>query len=334
MGRNRFGGSRGLAAAGLAVVALLGLPGAAQAGPREVVEAVVGLRAEVPNEARTADTLGRERLGSGVVIDGSGLVLTIGYLVLEASAVDVYDAQGRRVPAEVVGYDHETGFGLVRAAEPLKVPPVPLGRSADIKVGDPLLVLSRAGRLDGREARLVDRREFAGYWEYLLPDALFTTPQHAAFGGAALVDKEGRLVGIGSLGVPDAAGSGLASRGNMFVPVDALGPILADLIASGQRDGARRPWLGLTTREHAGRLVVVGVAEGSPAASAGVEPGDALLAVGDQPVTGLAEFYRKVWGTGDAGVKVPLKVMRGPRTLDLDVPSIDRQRWLRLRQSY
>ena len=339
MGPDRFGVSRG-SAAGRAAAALLAVwllgpgGGVAEAGPREVVEAVVGVRAEVPAEARTADTLGRERSGSGVVIDGSGLVLTIGYLVLEAAAVDVYDAKGKRVPAEVVGYDHETGFGLVRAAEPLGVPPAPLGRSAEVRVGDPLLVLSRAGRLDGRETRLVDRREFAGYWEYLLPDALFTSPQHDAFNGAALIDKEGRLVGIGSLGVPDAAGSGVASRGNMFVPVDALGPILADLIASGRRDGAGRPWLGLTTLEHAGRLVVTGVADGSPAAVAGVQPGDALVGVGGQPVGALAEFYRRVWGMGDAGVKVPLKVVRGPRTLDLDVASIDRLRWLRLRQSY
>ena len=337
MGRGRVGGSLRIPAARAAAFLLLGVlvpVGAALAGPREVVQAVVGVRAEVPAEARTADTLGRERLGSGVLIDGSGLVLTIGYLVLEAAAVDVYDAQGRRVPAEVVGYDHETGFGLVRAAEPLGAPPVPLGRSAEVKVGEPLLVLSRAGRLEGREAKLVDRREFAGYWEYLLPDALFTTPQHPAFGGAALIDKDGRLVGIGSLGVPDAAGSGLASRGNMFVPVDALGPILADLIASGHRDGARRPWLGLTTREHAGRLIVAGVGDGSPAAAAGVQPGDALPGLCGQPMTGLTDLYRKVWGLGDAGVKVPLKVMRGPRTLDVDVASIDRLRWLRLRQSY
>lgn len=306
----------------------------ALAGPREVIDAVVGLRAEVPAEARTAETLGRERLGSGIAIDANGLVLTVGYLVLEAAAVDVYDASGKRVPAEVVAYDHETGFGLVRAGAPLGVEPVPLGRSAEVRVGDPLLVLSRAGPLDVRQASLVDRREYAGYWEYLLPDALLTSPPHPAFAGAALIDRAGRLVGVGSLGVPDAAGADVASPGNLFVPVDALLPILGELLASGRRDGPGRPWLGVYAREHAGRLIVTGVAEDGPAAAAGLEPGDVLVGVGGEPVTDLSHLYRRIWGLGEAGVRIPLKVVRGPRTLDLDVTSTDRLRWLRLRQSY
>ena len=341
MGRDG-GGGRGRRVATLRVgaLALAWLVGAssswpALAGPREVIDAVVGVRAEVPADARTADTLGRERSGTGIAIDNAGLVLTVGYIVLEAAAVDLYDAHGKRIPADVVAYDHETGFGLVRAAEPLQgVQAVPLGKSAEVRVGDPLLVLSRLGPLQVQQARLVDRREYAGYWEYLLPDALLTTPPHPAFAGAALVDAQGRLVGVGSLVVPNAAGAEIASPGNLFMPIDALGPIMGDLLSQGRRDGAGRPWLGLTTLEHAGRLVVTGVADGSPAAVAGVQPGDALVGVGGQPVGALAEFYRKVWGMGDAGVKVPLKVARGPRTLDLDVASTDRLRWLRLRQSY
>jgi S1-C subfamily serine protease len=316
----------------LAVVLLLATP--ARADPRAVVEAVLGLRAEVPAEARTSDTLGTERLGSGVLIDGQGLVLTIGYLILEASAVDLYDAEGTRIPAEVVGYDHDTGLGLVRARAPLKARPVPLGRSADVRIGDPLLVISRAGALGGRETKLADRRDYAGYWEYLLENALLTTPAHPAFGGAALIDTEGRLVGIGSLGINDAAAAGVASPGNMFVPVDALKPIMADLLAFGKRDGAHRPWLGVYAREVGGHVVVTGVAEDGPAAAAGLEAGDLVLGVGGQPVASLAEFYRRIWSVGDAGVQVPLQVTRGPRPLNLRVTSMDRLRWLKLNQSY
>jgi S1-C subfamily serine protease len=333
----RFPSSLAMPAA-MALAGLLALPagwGEARAAPRDLLKAVVGVHAEVPGEARTADTLGRERQGTGVVIDGSGLVLTIGYLVVEAVAVDLRDAGGHRIPADVVAYDHETGFGLLRATAWLDAVPVPLGDSGTVEVGQPLLVLSNMAGLDASQTKLVDRREFAGYWEYLLEDALFTTPPHAAFGGAALIDAGGRLVGIGSLGVPDAAGPGLPSPGNMFVPIDALKPLLGDLLTLGRRDGPGRPWLGLTSREVGGKVLVARVAEGAPAAQAGIAPGDVILGVGGQPISGLADFYRKVWGTGDPGVQVPLQVIRrGGAATTVHVTSTDRLRWLRLRPSY
>jgi S1-C subfamily serine protease len=288
----------------------------------------------VPAEARTADSLGRQRSGSGAVIDASGLVLTIGYLIVEAAAVDLYDGEGKRIPAEVVGYDHETGFGLVRATEPLDVAPIPLGSSKDVAIGDALLVLSRDGALGGRETRLASRREFAGYWEYLLPDALFTSPPHPAFAGAALIDREARLVGIGSLFVGDATAPEVASPGNMFVPIDALGPILGDLLALGRRDAPGHPWVGVSAQEHGGHLVVRSVADGGPAEAAGIRPGDVLLAVGGMKVDSLAELYRGMWNLGEPGVKVPLRVLRENQVMEVEVPSVDRMRWLRLNQTY
>lgn len=306
----------------------------ASADPRDVVAAVVGIRSEIPAEARTAGTLGRVREGSGVVIDGSGLVVTVGYIMLEAIAVDLFDADGRRVPAEVVGYDHQSGFGLLRASQPLKVRPVPLGRSVDATIGGPLLVLSRSGTLGGREVRLASRREFAGYWEYLLPDALFTIPAHRDFAGAALINPAGELVGIGSLFVGDAAAAGVESPGNMFVPIDALRPIMADLLADGRRNGPGQPWLGLSSLEHEGRVIVRSVADGGPAERAGVRPGDVVLAVDGEPVAGLADLYRKIWALGRPGVAVPLKILRQTRVIEFSVPSMDRMRWLRLDQTY
>lgn len=306
----------------------------AQAGPREIAAAVVGIKAEIPPEARTADSLGRQRSGSGVVIDSAGLVLTAGYLILEASAVDLYDAEGKRIPADIVAYDQETGFGLLRATAPLAAKPLRLAQSDRPAIGDPLLVVSRDGELGARQASLASRREFAASWEYLLPDALFTTPPHVAFAGAALVDREEHLVGVGSLFVGDATAEGVESPGNMFIPVAALEPILGDLLALGHRDGPGRPWVGLAAMEHGGRLIVRSVSDGGPAAAAGVQPGDIVIGVGNDDVGTLAELYRGMWQLGQPGVAVPLRLLRGSHPVEVTVPSIDRRRWLRLDQTY
>jgi S1-C subfamily serine protease len=319
-----------VAGIGAALMALALAPAPALANP---LDAVMGLRAEVPRTARTADTLGRVRQGSAVLIDGGGLALTIGYLVLEAETVTLLDQDGREIPAAVVAYDHETGFGLVRALLPLEATPMPLAAEVDIAEGDPLLVVSRVSRLEGTQVALVDRRVFAGYWEYLLEDAYFTTPPHGQFGGAALVDPAGRLVGIGSLRVGDASGDDRPSPGNMFVPTSLLPPILGDMLAMGHA-GHPRPWLGITSRESPEGVVLGSVTDGGPAARAGLRPGDRVVAVGDAPVGNLETLYRSVWQLGDPGVTVPLKVERGDRQLDVEVRSIDRRQWLRLDPSF
>lgn len=335
--------SLGVAAA--LVAGLLGMPpqpasGAAAPAPEEVspeerIAAVVQVRAEVPGDARTARSLGTERRGSGVVIDAQGLVLTIGYVILEAMAVDVVAGDGRRVPASIVGYDHESGFGLVRATADLGVAPMPLGDSAAISPVEPALVVSNDGGPNLQGVYVVDRREFAGYWEYLLDDAIFTAPPHPDFAGAALVGPDGRLLGIGSLFVPAAArlDRGIL-MGNMFVPIDELKPILADLLADGRRSDPPRPWLGVYLQERGGRIHVADVAPDGPAARAGLAEGDAIVGVAGEPIAGLADFYRKVWAQGDAGAAVPLNLLRGVETTETVVESGDRYRWLRLRPTY
>jgi S1-C subfamily serine protease len=313
--------------AGLALTVLAALPtGTAAASP---LDAILGLRAEVPRDARTAGTLGRVREGSAIVIDNAGLALTIGYLVLEASEVSLFDAGGRTIPANVVAYDHETGFGLVRALLPLDVTPLPIAAEVDTAEGDPLLVVSRVGRLEGTQVMLADRRVFAGYWEYLLDEALFTSPGHGQFGGAALIDPTGRLVGVGSLRVGNTTSDGRPSPGNMFVPVDLLPPILGDMLALGHA-GHAKPWLGITSRESPEGVVLGGVTDGGPADAAGLRPGDRVVAVGEAPVGNLETLYRSVWQLGSPGVVVPMRVERGERMLDVEVRSIDRRQWLRL----
>jgi S1-C subfamily serine protease len=320
----------------LAAALLAPLGGAAQdpqttPAADQLLAAVVGVRARVPEDARTAQALGTQRHGSGIVIDSNGLIVTIGYLILEASHVEVVLAGQKVVSAEILAYDHETGLGLLRATRPLEVAPMGLGESASLGQGTPLLVSGFGGAAAARPALVVARRAFAGYWEYLLENAIFTAPPYPLFGGAALVNAEGELVGIGSLAVADAYRGLQPLPGNMFVPVDRLKSALGDLLTSGRSIAVARPWLGLYLSEVDNLLMVRQLAVDGPAAGAGVQAGDIILGVADQPVSSMADFYRKLWRTGNAGDEVLLTVLKGARIHKVTIVSRDRYDWLRLR---
>jgi len=292
------------------------------------LRSVVALEAEIPPDAFTAGTLGTERAGSGVVIHESGLVLTIGYLVVEAEDIRIETAAGRVVPGHLLGYDFETGFGLVQALGRLDVPPAELGRAASLRVGERLLVAAAGGIEHAVEATLVGRKEFAGYWEYMIEDALFTAPPHPVWGGTGCFDGDGLLVGIGSLLVQSGSGEWM-DRANMIVPIDLLLPILDDLRVHGHARRRPRPWLGVYLDEGEGGLTVMGVVEGGPAERAGVEPGDRIYEIAGLPVAETADFYRILWSLGEAGVKVPLSILRKHERLRVEVVSADRRRFLR-----
>ncbi len=296
----------------------------------ELLKAVVLIRASVPEDARTAGYLGTSRQANGVVIDSNGLILTIGYAILEAEKVEVILAGGKIIPASIIGHDLNSGLGVIRAEEPLDIVPMPLGDSSKLKVGSPMLVASYAGPDEVQGTRLIAIQEFAGYWEYLLEEAIFTAPPYQDFGGAALVDRDARLVGIGSLFTQvSIPGSGLVPC-NMFVPVDLIKPILGDLLATGRSSAPPRPWLGIQAQEVQGRLSVIRVSSGGPGEKAGVQRGDLILAVNGVEVKGLADYYRKVWALGGAGVDVNLRILRGAEVKEMIVNSIDRYEMLRL----
>jgi S1-C subfamily serine protease len=299
----------------------------------ETVSAVVQVKTTIAPDGQTVQSLGRAREGSGVVIDEDGLILTIGYLMVEAHAAEITMNTGRTVPATVVGYDHVTGFGVLRAIEPLKIKPLPFGRSADVKEHDPVLVASHGGAGMAGAAYVVGKREFAGNWEYLLDEAIFTSPPHPAWSGAALISRDGKLVGIGSLIVGDAAGNGEATPGNMFVPIDRLLPILGDLIADGRVSGPGQPWLGIAANDVGGRLVVSRVTPEGPGEKAGIRRGDEIVGVKGEMPRGLADFYRKVWATGAAGTTVPLDVAHGGEKRRIDVKSMNRLDHLKLKST-
>jgi S1-C subfamily serine protease len=296
----------------------------------DLVSAVVRIKTYINPDARTGDNLGHQREGSGVVLDSNGLVLTIGYLMVEAHAAEIVTLEGRTVPANIVGYDHESGFGLLQAAVPLNVVPMPMGSSADVKQQDQLLVVSHGGASRVGAVIVVSKREFAGSWEYLLPDAIFTVPPHPMWSGAALVTREGKLVGIGSLTVGDASGQGVRMPGNMFVPIDRLPPILGDLMATGYSGEPPTPWLGLNTEEAGGKLVVSRAVPGGPAEKVGIKRGDIVIGVDGQPSYDLNEFYKKIRSLGGAGIIVPLDIERDGDRRRIDIKSMNRRDHLKL----
>lgn len=318
----------------LSIMAGAGTASAQNLSLDELISGVVKIKTYINPDGRTLQNLGRERQGSGIVIDDNGLILTIGYLMVEANGAEVTSNEGRVVPAEVLGYDHETGFGLLRALVPLKVRPMAIGKSADLKKSDRVLVASFGGRDMVGPVNVVAKREFAGSWEYMLNEAIFTAPAHPIWSGAALINHEGKLVGVGSLIVGDASGKGDGVVGNMFVPIDVLPPILADLISGGRISKPARPWLGLTTEETRGRLFVSRVIPDSPAERAGVRRGDIIVGVAGAPPNGLADFYRKIWAVGAAGATIPLDVMQGQEKRSIEVKSMDRLDHLKLKTTF
>lgn len=313
------------------------VPDAQQPRPEEVdfdldlaLRSVVNIEAEVPADAFTAATLGTERAGSGVVIRDSGLVLTIGYLVTEAENVMLIDDRGRATPAHPIAIDQESGFALVQALGDLGLPALPLGSSATVGVGEPVVMAGGGGaRRHACRARVVAKQEFSGYWEYHIDDALFTAPAHPLWGGAGLIGPDGRLIGIGSLHVQQSDGSGHSQDVNMSVPIDLLTPVLDELLKYGRRNKPARPWLGLYSTESGGRVVIADVAETGPAAQAALRAGDIISSVRDASIDTLADFYRELWRCGAAGAEIPIEIVRDRRSFWVRVKSADRFAFLR-----
>jgi len=291
-------------------------------------DAVVLVRCEIPDDAYSAATLGTERGGYGAVIREDGLVLTIGYLINEATQIWLTTNRGASVAGYPLAYDQATGFGLIQPLGKLAVPHLQRGVASDVKVGDSAFVIGHGGRAHSLRTRVIAKHEFAGYWEYVLDEALFTAPAHPQWGGSALLDAHGNLIGIGSLLVQQEV-NGEPLHVNMFVPIDLLNPILDAMLNTGRSPHPPRPWLGMSTQDPGGKLVVARLSPGGPASGAGVQPGDRVLGVGGSSVNGLVEFFRAVWRLGAAGVEVPLTLSRAGDVLHITVKSADRNDFLR-----
>ncbi|MFO0997342.1 MAG: S1C family serine protease [Alphaproteobacteria bacterium] len=290
---------------------------------------IVGVHATIPADAFTAEVLGVERAGNGVLIEPKGLVLTVGYLIVEADTIWLSLGDGGGVQGHVLGYDHETGFGLIQALGSVNLPTLPLGSSAAVSVGERVVIGGAGGTKHSVAARIVAKQEFSGYWEYALDEAIFTAPAHPNWGGTALIGPSGDLLGIGSLQLQREVKENQHENLNMVVPIDLLKPILEDLKTIGRPNRPPRPWLGVYVTEVEGKIAVAGLASGAPAQKADLRSGDILLAVGGVEVNSLAEFYNRLWSLGPAGVEVPLTVHRSGESSEMRIVSGDRNRYLK-----
>jgi len=297
---------------------------------QNVYRSVVLLHTETGEDAYTASILGTDRIGHGVVIGGANrkLVLTIGYLITEAESIWLTDFDGRVVAADPLAFDPVSGFGLVQPLGSLDAPVIERGSASALAVGDRVIVAGHGGARHSLEARLIARREFAGYWEYLLEDALFTAPPHPQWGGTALVDEQGLLIGIGSLFVEESMAQERFDA-NMFVPIDLLAPVLKEMTELGHPRRHSRPWLGIYTAEQAEQVIVAGLTRDGPAHRAGLQLGDAIVEVAGQRVFSLPQFLRGVWNTGAAGASVALTLARGRESLHIVVKSASREDFLK-----
>ncbi|MDX7950641.1 S1C family serine protease [Lichenihabitans sp. Uapishka_5] len=294
----------------------------------EALTSVVALEAEIPEDAFTAGMLGTERAGSGVLIKDTGIVVTIGYLITEAREVTLMTGKGQIVAGHVLGIDQATGLGLVQALEPLDIPAIAIGDSRHVAAGDKVVVAGASGRRRSLAAQVVARQEFAGYWEYLIEEAIFTAPAHPNWGGTALIGPDGKLVGVGSLQLQHQSRGGAVQPLNMMVPTELLLPAY-DALLTGRPPKPARPWLGVFAQEHDNAVMILDVTDGGPAKRAGLKRGDLIRKAGDMELTNLADFYRSVWAVGPAGVDVALTIERDGDAFDLRVTSANRQSLLK-----
>ena len=302
---------------------------AADQTAEDILKAIVKVRAVIHDDAVTAQSLGTEREGNGVLIDPAGHILTIGYLILESKIIEVTGPDGQVMDATFIGYDYDTGFGLLRVNKALNLTPMKLGSSSKLKAGEPALVADHKGSESVLGVRIAARQEFTGYWEYLLESAIYTIPPFQNYGGAALIGSDGYLLGIGSIFTQiDVPGFGPLPA-NMFVPIDLLKPILKDLKSAGRSRNPPKPWLGMHTDESHGRVFLIRIHPGGPAQKANLQVGDLILKVNNQSVEGQADFFRKVWALGTAGVKVPLSILRGTKIQDITLQSADRYQFIK-----
>src|SRR5580693_9015041 len=292
------------------------------------LKSILTIQSQIPEDGFTVQALGEQRSGSGIVIRDSGLVLTIGYLIMEADNVWLADSDGRVTPAHALAVDAETGFGLVQALGDLNCPALELGHSSEAKLGDQVTVAAGAGTKPVR-AMIVGKQEFAGYWEYFLDEAIFTSPAHSFWGGAGAIDHDGRLIGVGSLHVEQLSERTGPRDINMIVPIDLLPPILDDLLTYGRVNKPARPWLGVFSAESGDEIIVASVAERGPAAEAGIRRGDVLAGVGGSEIENLGDFYHKIWSRGPAGVEIPIEIIRDGRAMGLRVRSADRSTFMK-----
>lgn len=288
-------------------------------------EAVMAIQSHVPESAITADLLGTLRNSHAVQVSEDGLMLTVGYSVLEADEIWITNKRGKTTEGILLANDFNSGIALIKPASPIGTTWFDTANKDQLKAGDTVSIYTSEDNKP-MEAVVFAKEEFAGRWEYLLEEAFYTVPLCEHWSGAALVNNDGKLCGIGSLAIGLASPQGQAIPGNLFIPVELVMPHLEHMALYGETPEDKRPWLGILTEEHDAELHVTGVYSRAPAAKAGIKPGDVILSVENQPVASLAGFFRSVWRCGPAGTEIPLTIRNSTdsETRDITLQTIDR----------
>lgn len=289
------------------------------------LDSVVSVKANVPEDAFTAEILGTERLGHGAVINDSGLIVTIGYIVTEAESIWIQTNDGQVVAGDLLAYDYESGFGLVQPLGSISASPFELGNGADLLENSSAILAGFGGIEQAINAEIISKSEFVGYWEYIVDEAIYTAPAHPNWGGAALIGADGKLYGIGSLYTQEIPGLSPGEDGNMIVPIDLLKNILVELQTYGQTLKPARPWLGMFAAESDQGLVVAGVYDSAPAFAADLRAGDQIVRVDQRTPRTLGDLFRQIWALGPAGTVVPMQISRDGKLMDVEITSSDRR---------
>jgi S1-C subfamily serine protease len=294
---------------------------------QRVEPSIVGLHVRAPETAASSARLGSRRFGSAVIFDARGYALTVSYLLLDATELEARTRDGRRWEARLVGLDLDAGLGVIKLEGAGPWAAAPLGRSTD------LVAAARTGTVgvdeDGDLVYVAGAvqaiRRFSASWEYMLDRALIVAPASPQWGGSAVVNDRGEVVGIVSLRL------GEAPHVNLAIPSEKFLPVKDELIAAGRIvSRPPRPWLGLYTVDVRGGVVVSDFSPAGPAASAGFLKGDRILRVNGVAVASQSEFYEQLW-SGRAGDRIEVAVQRDDRVRVIAVTSVDRHRLFRVR---
>ncbi len=304
-------------------------PSAPPPSIQQVQSAVVGIQVAVPLDRPSALSLGPVRMGSGVIFDPAGYILTVSYIVLDAKIIQVTLRGGRKVPAKLVGLDLEDGLAVVRLEGDGPWPAAPLGDSSKVSVGmsTATIGVNEDNGLSVTSGSIREIRNFVGYWEYMLNRAFVVAPPNPAFGGSPLVNDQGEVIGIVSFRI----GESQISSSNVAIPIDLFTPVKDELIAKGRVESrGPRPWLGLYTIPTPDGLVVAGASPIGPAEDAGFQRGDVILRLNGEPVESQEAFYRKLW-QNPLGQEMALLIKRASRFEVIKVRPVDRYQLFRTR---
>jgi len=291
---------------------------------RHLLGAVVNLHAMVPRAHPSSRILGNERMGSGVIVDPSGLVLTVNYVVMGASTVDVGFLKGRRVKAEVVAQDFEVGLALVRVKRQ-GLTAVPLAGGTDLTCGEPVIAVASTGpqerRISGGLVTYLG--EFEAYWEYLLEHGIVSSAQNPGFGGGGLFSMTGALLGVVYLPLNEIV------RCSLAIPVDNYREHASELLRYGRVvSRPKRAWLGVFAHALEEGVVVAGVVPDGPGDRSGLQEGDLIVSLNAEEVGNRRDFYLSLW-RHEPGEPLTLEVMRDNKVRRFEVKGGDRAYFFR-----